>query len=100
MARLSDSAIKERLGKLDGWKQGGDFITKVFEFRTFMAGIRFVDDIAVIAEKLEHHPDIHIRYTTIKLSIQSHDEGGITTRDFRLAEKIEEFLHQKPAKMR
>jgi 4a-hydroxytetrahydrobiopterin dehydratase len=100
VAKLSDAAITERLGRLDDWKREGDFITKTFEFRTFMAGIKFVNDIAKIAEKLEHHPDIHIRYTTIRLSVQSHDEGGITTRDFRLAEQIEKFLHQKPAKMR
>jgi 4a-hydroxytetrahydrobiopterin dehydratase len=94
MARLSESQINGRLKDLDGWKYKNKFITKAFEFKTFMAGIRFVNDIAAIAERLEHHPDIHIRWTTIKLSVQSHDEGGVTSRDFKLATEIEKFLHQ------
>ena len=94
MARLSQSQIKGRLKGLDGWKYSNNFLTKTFEFKTFMAGIRFVNDIAAIAERLEHHPDIHIRWTTIKLSVQSHDEGGVTSRDFKLATEIEKFLHQ------
>lgn len=95
MTRLSESRIEGRLKGLHGWRYRNDFITKAFEFKTFMAGIRFVNDIAAIAERLEHHPDFHIRWTTIKLSVQSHDEGGVTSRDFRLATEIEKFLHRK-----
>jgi len=65
-----------------------------------MAGIRFVNDIAAIAERLEHHPDIHIRWTEVTLQIQSHDEGGITERDFRLAVEIEKYLHQTPSRVK
>jgi len=97
MAKLSDSKVEARLKTLDGWKREGDFISKEFEFKTFMAGIRFVSDVASIAERLEHHPDIHIRWTTITLKIQTHDEGGITAWDFKLASEIEKFLHQKPS---
>lgn len=95
MVKLSDPQIRERLKGLDNWKYSKDFITKAFKFKTFMAGIRFVNDIAAIAERLEHHPDIHIRWTTIKLMVQSHDEGGITSRDFKLVTEIEKFLHRK-----
>ncbi|MBI3116769.1 MAG: 4a-hydroxytetrahydrobiopterin dehydratase [Thaumarchaeota archaeon] len=95
MTRLSESHIKGRLKGLHGWKYRNNFLTKAFEFKTFMAGIRFVNDIAAIAEKLDHHPDIHIRWTTIKLSVQSHDEGGVTSRDVRLVTEIEKFLHRK-----
>jgi 4a-hydroxytetrahydrobiopterin dehydratase len=97
MAKLSNSKIEARLKVLDGWRREDDFITKTFEFKTFMAGVKFVNDVAAIAEKLEHHPDINIRWTTITMKIQSHDEGGITARDFRLATEIEKFLHQKPS---
>jgi 4a-hydroxytetrahydrobiopterin dehydratase len=100
MAKLSDSQVVTRLKALDGWKREDDFITKTFEFRSFMAGIAFVNDVAAIAERLEHHPDIHIRWTTITLKIQTHDEGGITAWDFQLAKEIERYLHQKPSRLR
>ncbi len=98
--RLTKAKIESELKKLDGWKLERDFITKTFEFKTFMAGIKFVDDVAQIAEEDEHHPDIHIRYTTIKLSIQTHSEGGVTEWDLGLARRIESFLHQNPVTMR
>ncbi len=97
---LSKARIESELKDLDGWKLDRDFITKTFEFKTFMAGIKFVDDVARIAEEEEHHPDIHVRYTTIKLSIQTHSEGGVTEWDIGLAKQIEKFLHQNPVKMR
>jgi 4a-hydroxytetrahydrobiopterin dehydratase len=95
MAKLATSKIKEKLKNLKGWKYEDNFITKKFTFETFMAGIKFVNDVAAIAERLEHHPDIQIRWTTIKLMIQSHDEGGVTSRDIRLATEIEKFINQK-----
>ena len=98
--RLTKAKIESELKKFDGWKLERDFITKTFEFKTFMAGIKFVDDVAQIAEEEEHHPDIHIRYTTIKLSIQTHSEGGVTEWDLGLARRIESFLHQNPVTMR
>ena len=98
--RLTKAKIESELKKLDGWKLERDFITKTFEFKTFMAGIKFVDDVSQIAEEEEHHPDIHIRYTTIKLSIQTHSEGGVTEWDLGLARRIESFLHQNPVTMR
>ena len=98
--RLTKAKIESELKKLDGWKLERDFITKTFEFKTFMAGIKFVNDLAQIAEEEEHHPDIHIRYTAIKLSIQTHSEGGVTEWDLGLARRIESFLHQNPVTMR
>jgi len=86
---LSDSEISGRLKNLKGWKRDGQFITKVFEFNRFVDGIDFVNRVAAVAEKEEHHPDIHVRYTTITLSVQTHSEGGITEWDLDLAEAIE-----------
>lgn len=79
---------------LTGWKRDGDFITKAFVFRTFMAGIRFVDAVAKVAEAQEHHPDIHVIWTTVTLKIQTHSEGGITKWDIALAKAIEKRLPQ------
>jgi len=91
---LSDSEISGRLKRLKGWKHEGKFITKVFEFGKFMDGEDFVNRVAAVAEKAEHHPDIHVRYTTITLSVQTHSEGGVTEWDVDLAEAIERMLRR------
>jgi len=104
MPTLMNSAeIDRRLKDLHGWKREGKFIEKAFEFEKFMDGIDFVGKVARVAEKEEHHPDIHIRYTTITLSIQTHSEGGVTGWDLDLAKAIEKMLaankaghHAKP----
>jgi 4a-hydroxytetrahydrobiopterin dehydratase len=89
MTKLTAAQVDEKIRSLSGWRRKGLFITKSFEFDEFMDGIRFVDDIAALAEKLGHHPDIHIRWTTVRLEIQTHDEGGITALDIKLAAEIE-----------
>ena len=84
---------------MPGWRREGGFIAKDFKFRTFLAGIRFVDAVALVAEAMEHHPDIHVVWTTVTLKIQTHDEGGITKWDVGLAKEIEKHLPRgkKPA---
>ena len=89
---LSDPEIAARLKKLKGWRHEGKFITKVFEFEEFMDGISFLNKVAEVAEKEEHHPDMHVRYTTVTLSVQTHSEGGVTEWDVELAEAIEKRL--------
>ena len=86
---LSDTQIASRLKKLKGWKREGDFLVRTLEFGHFMDVIAFINEIAEVAERQEHHPDINIRYTTVKLSVQTHDEGGITEMDFELARGID-----------
>jgi 4a-hydroxytetrahydrobiopterin dehydratase len=89
MARLSDDQIQERLGSLKGWEQVGDTLCKQFSFPDFKASLGFVNRVAAIAEELNHHPDILIEYDTVTLTLSSHDAGGITERDFRLAARID-----------
>lgn len=89
---LDDSEIKKRLKTLKGWRHDGKFVTKSFEFESFMEGIGFVSRVAKVAEKEEHHPDIHIRYTTVTLSVQTHSEGGVTEWDLELAGAIEKMV--------
>src|SRR4030088_750871 len=71
MAKLSDAQVDRALKSLKGWKRDGEFIAKDFHFKAFLSGIRFVDAVARIAEKQEHHPDIHIIWTTVTLKIQT-----------------------------
>jgi 4a-hydroxytetrahydrobiopterin dehydratase len=92
---LDDAEIRERLKPLKGWSLEGAFITKTFEFKHFMDGISFIGSVAKVAEKQEHHPDIHVIYTKITLSIQTHSEGGVTEWDLELAEAIEAMLRKK-----
>jgi 4a-hydroxytetrahydrobiopterin dehydratase len=98
MPKLSDGEIERALKSLKGWSREGDFITKEFRFRAFMDGIRFVGQVAEIAESQEHHPDIHVVWTTVTLKIQTHDEGGITSWDVALARDIEKHLSTGPNK--
>ena len=86
---LTDAAIKSRLKELKGWEHQGRFITKTFEFDHFMDAIAFVNEVAEAAEREEHHPDMNIRYTTVKLSIQTHSEDGVTEWDMDLAKAID-----------
>jgi 4a-hydroxytetrahydrobiopterin dehydratase len=97
---LGDSEISARLKALKGWKHEGAFITKTFEFKEFMEGIAFIEKVARVAEKEEHHPDIHVRYTSVTLSVQTHSEGGVTEWDLDLAEAIERSLATRPRRKR
>jgi|BEDMetMinimDraft_2_1075160.scaffolds.fasta_scaffold00047_13 Pterin-4a-carbinolamine dehydratase len=98
MVKLNEEDIARRLRELSGWKYENGFLVKNFKFRRFMQGIKFVNSVADLAEKIEHHPDIHIRWTNVRLEIQSHDEGGVTDRDFKLVKRIEEMLKKEERK--
>jgi 4a-hydroxytetrahydrobiopterin dehydratase len=86
---LKNSEIVVGLRRLNGWKHKGSSITKTFKFKNFMDGIAFIERVAKVAEKQEHHPDIHVRYTTVTFSIQTHSEGGVTRWDLDLAKAID-----------
>ncbi len=89
MAKLSAEQIKEKLKALPGWEYKDNAISKLFRFKEFLHGIEFVQKVAEIAEAADHHPDIHINYTRITFSCSTHDAGGVTDKDFKLAENIE-----------
>jgi 4a-hydroxytetrahydrobiopterin dehydratase len=93
--KLSDSDIAAALAGLPGWeRQGGagDAIVKRYTFPTFAAGIRFVDRVAVEADKADHHPDIDIRWTTVTMSLSTHSAGGLTQNDIALAAVIDRLV--------
>jgi 4a-hydroxytetrahydrobiopterin dehydratase len=86
---LSDIEIQRNLGALPGWSRKGDTITKCYHFATFPAGIAFLAQVAEVAEEQQHHPDVDIRYTRVTFALSTHDSGGITDKDFALAQAIE-----------
>jgi 4a-hydroxytetrahydrobiopterin dehydratase len=87
--KLSDLEIQRALGGLPGWARRGGALTKTFSFDRFADGIRFIDRLARVADDMNHHPDIDVRYTKVTVMLSTHDAGGITQDDLRLAEKIE-----------
>jgi 4a-hydroxytetrahydrobiopterin dehydratase len=87
--KLSDLEIQRALGGLPGWSRKGEVLTKTFTFERFTDGIAFVDRIARAADEMDHHPDIDIRYTKVTTTLSTHDAGGITQADLKLAQAIE-----------
>jgi len=85
---LSDADIRKALDSLPGWKQNGKQIERVFDFPDFVAAMKFVNRIADAAEAAQHHPDITINYNKVRLALISHDSGGVTQRDVRMAGTI------------
>ena len=90
MSLLTKDEIAKNISVLSGWMQEGNQIEKEFQFKDFAEAIAFVNKVGVEAEKMNHHPDIFIHsWNKVKITISTHSEGGITKKDFQLAEKIE-----------
>jgi len=89
MEKLNEKSVGDWLEEQEGWKKDGDMITKEFEFDSFRDAIVFVNRVATIADDVNHHPDIDIRYSTITVAMTTHDAGGLTKRDLALAEKVD-----------
>jgi 4a-hydroxytetrahydrobiopterin dehydratase len=89
MARLTEAEIDERLPRLRGWQRAGQEIRKEYRHADFKASMAFVNRVAELANAADHHPDILIRYDHVVLTLSSHDSGGLTERDFKLAAAID-----------
>jgi 4a-hydroxytetrahydrobiopterin dehydratase len=89
MARLTPKQIKESLSTVPKWKKRGSEITRTYEFKDFPAAVKFVTAVARLAEKAWHHPDIDIRWNKVTLTLSTHDEGGLTQKDFDLAARFD-----------
>lgn len=88
-ARLSDADIVARLATLAGWSRAGETIAKTFVFAGFPEAVAFVTRLVEPAERLEHHPDVDLRYNRVMIALSTHDQGGLTGLDFTLAGEIE-----------
>lgn len=87
--KLSEEAIGENLKSLSGWKAEDNKLKKRFEFQNFAESLGFVNRVGEIAEKRDHHPDIHFGWGYAEFEITTHDRGGITDYDFELAKEID-----------
>jgi 4a-hydroxytetrahydrobiopterin dehydratase len=97
VGRLSDDEITRRLRGAPAWSRAGDEIVRVAELPSFPAAIEAVGRIADLAEAANHHPDIDIRYRTVRLALTTHDDGGISEKDFELASRIDDVLGSVPS---
>jgi len=88
--KLTGTARAAALGKLMGWSEvaGRDAITKKFSFKDFNEAFGFMARAALIAEKLDHHPEWFNVYNRVEVTLATHDAGGVTERDVKLAEAM------------
>jgi len=91
MAKLTSLQIKSALKTVRHWKKKGASITRTFEFKDFVVAMKFVNAVARLAEKAWHHPDIDIRWNKVTLTLSTHDQGGLTEKDFTLAAKFDQL---------
>jgi 4a-hydroxytetrahydrobiopterin dehydratase len=92
MPALHTKQIKLHLQAIPNWSKRAQTIFRTFKFEGFLKGIEFVNRIAKRAQKLNHHPDIDIRFNQVTLTLTTHDEGGITEKDFTLAKQCDEVF--------
>ena len=91
--KLSSDARKSALANLKDWTEvsGRDAITRTFTFRDFNEAFGFMTRVALIAEKMDHHPEWSNVYKTVAVTLSTHDAGGLTERDVKLAEVMDKL---------
>ena len=77
---------------MPGWRKKGSTISRVFERKDFPAAVKFVSKAAALAEKAWHHPDIEVRWNQVKLTLTTHDDGGLSAKDFKLAAQFDRLV--------
>ncbi|MBZ9626521.1 4a-hydroxytetrahydrobiopterin dehydratase [Psychroflexus sp. CAK1W] len=92
MRPLQDEEIKSRLEKFEGWSFNENAIHTTLEFENFKEAFAAMTRIAFEAEAQQHHPQWYNVYNTLEISLSTHDAEGVTDKDFKLAEKIEEII--------
>ena len=94
---LSADQIAQDLTEMPGWSGDTTELRRTVKAPTFLAGIHLVDAVAEVAEKLDHHPDIDIRWRTVTFALSTHSAGGVTAHDIALAHQIDDLARQHGA---
>jgi 4a-hydroxytetrahydrobiopterin dehydratase len=92
MSAMTVKQVSVRLQTIPDWSKRAQTILRTFTFEDFLESVDFVNRIATKAEKSKHHPDIDIRYNKVTLKLTTHDEGGLTEKDFSLARQCDEVF--------
>jgi len=91
--KFNEEQIQDSLSRLADWSRDGDWLTRDLKFENFKSAMEFVNRVADEAEALDHHPDILIHgWNNVRLSVMTHSVGGLTDKDFKLAERINGLL--------
>jgi 4a-hydroxytetrahydrobiopterin dehydratase len=91
VAALTDEEIRAAMADLPGWELGDGEISREFRLDSFAGAIAFVVRLSYAAEAANHHPDLDIRYSRVRVVLSTHSEGGVTAKDLELARTIEGF---------
>jgi 4a-hydroxytetrahydrobiopterin dehydratase len=91
MPLLSPSEITQSHAQVPAWNLNGSVIRRTYLFHDFAEAMHFVNWVAQVAEDAGHHPDIDIRWNRVTLALSTHDEGGLTTKDFELAARCDKL---------
>jgi 4a-hydroxytetrahydrobiopterin dehydratase len=94
---LSEAELDQQLGDLPRWSGDRAALFRSVEAPDFPTAIRVVDEVAVVAEEMDHHPDIDIRWRTVTFTLSSHSAGGVTARDVELARRISQIAARHSA---
>ena len=89
---LSQAEIEREIQAIPEWQQSEQTIVRTFKFKNFVEAIAFVDKLVEPAEAAGHHPDLTISYNKVTVSLTSHDAGGLTDKDFALAQTISNLV--------
>jgi 4a-hydroxytetrahydrobiopterin dehydratase len=92
MPALTTAEIAAHLPKVPAWQVENGELVRTFKFDDFRAAMRFVNQVADFAEEAAHHPDIDIRYNRVRLTLATHDAGGLTAKDFNLAAQADRLV--------
>ena len=96
--KFTDQQIQAELARCPDWAEVSGAIQRTFQFPDFKASMAFVQALADYAERVQHHPDILVRYDKVTVSVNTHDAGGITAKDFDLAEEADKLAEQNTVK--
>ena len=88
---LTQAEIDQKIETVPQWQQSEQTIVRTFKFKNFVEAIAFVDKLVEPAEEAGHHPDLSISYNKVVVSLTTHDAGGLTEKDFSLAQTISDL---------
>lgn len=96
MQKLDSATLKSALADLPQWQiaRGGDAIARKFEFKDFNEAFGFMARAALLAEKMDHHPEWSNVYRTVEVTLTTHDAGGVTENDIRMARAMNDYARR------
>ena len=95
---LGEAAIATALSKLPGWRLEAGKLHRDYQFADFVAAFSFMAGAALIAQAMDHHPEWSNVWNTVRVDLATHDAGGVTELDLKLAEAMEELANRQPRK--